>query len=271
MAPWRPGAPAGGGGIIAAVMPMGSGLTGGAEALRVGAAAMGVHLGDDQLDQFRVYHRELVAWNRRMNLMADTDWDLVQRRHILDSLSVSVAAPAQVLCKGDVLDVGSGAGFPGLALKIAFPGLKVTLIDATAKKTAFLSHVTGVLALRDVDVVTGRAEELAHDARLRERFDLVLSRAVARMPALAELTLPFCKRGGLVVAQKGAGVDDELGEAGGAIETLGGRLRLVRGAPMDGAGGRAMLVVLEKVRSTPSKYPRGPGTPTKRPLVGHRP
>ena len=248
-------------------MPVHDGQSGGLELLRADAASIGVALDDCQLDQFRRYHHELVSWNRHANLTADADWDLVRRRHILDSLSVSAAVPQQVLASGDALDVGSGAGFPGLALKIAFPGLSVTLLDATAKKTEFLAHAAEVLDLQDVDVVTGRAEELAHGSGLRECFDLVVSRAVARMPTLAELTLPFCKVGGLAVAQKGSRVEDELAEAADAIEAMGGRLKEIIGVPMDGANGPAMLVVLEKVESTPSKFPRRPGMPAKRPLV----
>lgn len=165
--------------------------------LKTGAAALGVRLDDSQVDQFRLYHRELVSWNTRVNLTAVTEWDKVRTRHVLDSLSAAAVIPTEVLDGGTAVDVGSGAGFPGLALKIAFPDLRMTLIDSTSKKTAFLQHVSGQLGLDGVVVLTGRAEELGHRPDLRESFDLVLSRAVARLPVLAELTLPFCKVGGL--------------------------------------------------------------------------
>ena len=234
--------------------------------LKRGAATLGIQLSGVQVGQFRRYYDEIIDWNRRVNLTSVTDWDQVQRRLILESLSVISALPGQVLDTGRVLDVGSGAGFPGLALKIAFPRLRVTLLDATAKKTAFLAHVTGVLELRGIDVVTGRAETLAHDPAHRESYDVVLARAVARLPALAELTLPFCRTGGLVVAQKGAGIDGEVDEATRAIEVMGGELKEVHEIAIECSQDRTTLVVLAKLKSTPPGYPRRPGIPARRPL-----
>ena len=231
------------------------------------AEKLGIELDQAQLDQFKRYHNEIADWNRRVNLTTVTGWEQVQTRHFLDSLAVSVALPPSLLTSGGkVLDLGSGAGFPGLPLKIAFPELELTLMDATAKKTAFLSHVTTVLGLDTVEVRTGRAEALAHDVGQRESYDAVVSRAVARLSALAELTLPFCRLGGVVIAQKGAGIEDELSGAKRAIETMGGSLKGVREVEAGDPGGDGLLVVLEKTGHTPHKYPRRAGVPAKRPI-----
>ena len=168
------------------------------------AEKLGIELDQAQLDQFKRYHNEIADWNRRVNLTTVTGWEQVQTRHFLDSLAVSVALPPSLLTSGGkVLDLGSGAGFPGLPLKIAFPELELTLMDATAKKTAFLSHVTTVLGLDTVEVRTGRAEALAHDVGQRESYDAVVSRAVARLSALAELTLPVLPAGRRCHSAKG--------------------------------------------------------------------
>ena len=245
------------------------------ELLAKGAAALGVQLDRAQLDLFRRYYQEMVEWNRRANLTAVTAWEQVQTRHFLDSLAVSAVLPAGLLSSGSVVDVGSGAGLPGVPLRIAYPGIRLTLIEATAKKAAFLTHVAQALDLAGVEIRTGRAEALAHDPRLRETYGAVLSRAVAKLPVLAELTLAFCRLGGIVVAQKRPGVEGELQQARRAVETMGGVLKEVREVEVapDGTVGAGVqgrlataLVVLEKKSPTPDKYPRRPGIPAKRPL-----
>ena len=236
------------------------------ELLTAGAATLGIHLSLAQIEQFRRYYLELVDWNSRVNLTSITEWEQVQTRLFLDSLTVALAVSSDKLKSGRFVDIGSGAGFPGLALKIAFPGIDVTLIEATAKKTKFLDHLKETLGLPDVNIITGRSETLAHDLNLREGFDVVLVRAVARMNALAELALPFCRPGGIVIAQKSVGVEDEVAQAQNAIETMGGALKEVKELAIPELEQRRMLVVLEKVGPTPERYPRQPGMPAKHPL-----
>ena len=236
------------------------------ESLIEGAAGLGIDLNGEQVDRFKAYYDELVSWNENVNLTSVTGREEVQTRHFLDSLVVASALPANVLNGADkLLDVGTGAGFPGLPLKIVYPRVDLTLLEATAKKTAFLNHVVDKLGLEGVTVVTGRAEEEAHEPEMREQFGAVVSRAVARLNVLTELCLPFCAEGGVMIAQKGPQVEQELDQARNAIETLGGffddRDMLI--APPVEVG---TLVVIRKVRATPPGYPRRPGIPSKRPL-----
>ena len=236
------------------------------EALVSGAVELGVGLTAAQARGFVRYYAELVHWNERVNLTRITDWDAAVMRHFLDSLSVVRALSPDTLSGGAFVDVGSGGGFPGIPLKLAFGGMRATLLDATAKKTAFLSHAVETLGLRDVSVCTGRAEDAAHSADMRERFDAAFARAVADTAALAELTLPFVRVGGVVVLHKKADIAAELERAQAAIETLGGRLRAALPVSIAGLDDRA-LVVLDKVRPTPQRYPRRAGMPAKRPLT----
>lgn len=236
------------------------------EVLVDGAARLGIDLDGGQVEQFRSYYDELTAWNENVNLTTVTGWEEVQERHFLDSLAGASALPATVLDGSHrLLDVGSGAGFPGLPLKIAYPRIDVTLLEATAKKTGFLRHVVDRLRLEGLEVVTGRAEEEAHRPEMRERFGAVVSRAVARLDVLAELCLPFCAVGGVMIALKGRKVEEELRQARNAIEAMGGRAD-DRGMLVESPVGIGTLVVIEKRRSTPPSYPRRPGIPSKRPL-----
>ena len=233
--------------------------------LSLGASALGIRLAETQLRQYVRYYAELARWNKRVNLTAITDWEATQSRHFLDSLSAAAALPAEMLQSGSFIDVGSGGGFPGIPMKLAFPGMRGTLLDSTAKKTDFLTHACEALRLKNITVRRGRAETLAHEAGLRESFDIVFARAVADVSALAELTLPFARVGGLVVLHKKADIEDELKRAQGAIETLGGRLGDVLPVALSGLDDR-VLVILEKLRPAPERYPRRPGMPAKRPL-----
>jgi 16S rRNA (guanine527-N7)-methyltransferase len=238
-----------------------------------GARALGIRLSDDQLNAFQTYYEMLVAWNARVNLTRITEHEAVQTKHFLDSLSCLAAIrryPA--LSAGmdaglGVMDVGSGAGFPGLPLKIAFPALRLTLLEATAKKTAFLQAAVERLGLSGVVVLTARAEEAGQDPARREGYDLVLARALADMAVLAELTLPLARAGGWVVAQKGEDPAAEVATAQKAVELLGGRVAEVLPVAVPGLEAARHLVVLEKIAATPPGYPRRPGLPAKRPLA----
>ena len=233
--------------------------------LAKGAADIGIALDAAHLERFERYFHEIAEWNSRVNLTSVTQWESVQTTHFLDSLTVSLAVPFAGMLSGRLLDVGSGAGFPGVPLKVAFPHLQVTLIESRGRKTAFLRHLGEVLDV-DLDVRTGRAESLAHRPDLRERFDVVTSRAVGSLSVLAELCLPFCRIGGVAVAQKRGGVEDELRRAGRAIDAMGGRPKETEQVPSGLPGDDRRLVILEKVQPTPARYPRRPGVPAKRPL-----
>ena len=167
------------------------------EKLSTGAIKLGLELNQRQLEQFYIYYQELLDWNRRLNLTAITDYESVQIKHFLDSLTVTLAWQ-QPISSMDfrLIDVGTGAGLPGIPLKILWPGIRLVLLDSTAKKAVFLHHLKQKLGLDDVEVVVGRAEEIAHETQYREKFDVVLSRAVAPLSTLVELTLPFCAIGG---------------------------------------------------------------------------
>jgi len=246
------------------------------ELLVRGARELGLELTPAQVAAFQVHYEELIAWNRRLNLTAITDLAEVQVKHFLDSLTCLLAMPVQRspeqgtcrLAPGtNLIDIGSGAGFPGLPLKIVCPEMPLTLLDSVAKKTAFLRHIVNRLRLEGVEIVTARAEEAAHDPRHRARYAVALSRAVAELPTLVEYALPFCQVGGVLIAQKSAGIEVEISQASCAIELMGGVLREVRPVAVPGLEEPRLLVVIEKVQPTPAQYPRRPGMPTKRPIL----
>jgi len=237
------------------------------EKLESGAKKLGLQLTPAQLEQFQVYYQELIEWNRRLNLTAITDYDEVQVKHFLDSLTVALALK-QPLSKGmKLIDVGTGAGIPGIPLKIVWPDIELVLLDATKKKSNFLEHIIHRLKLKGVEIVVGRAEDIAHKPEYRQQFDLVLSRAVAELSVLAELTLPFCTIGGRFIAQKKGDIEEEVEQAQHAISILGGRLADVKSIGMPEFADGRWLVAIDKVGETPPQYPRRPGIPAKRPLL----
>ncbi len=238
------------------------------ETLNVGAIKLGLHLNPRQLEQFHIYYQELLDWNQRVNLTTITGCEDVQIKHFLDSLTVSLAW-RQPIGSADfrLIDVGTGAGMPGLPLKIVFPDIRLVLLEATAKKAAFLHHLKQKLGLDNVEIVAGRAEDVAHQAQYRGRFDIVLSRAVASLPTVVELTLPFCTIGGCFIAQKKGAIGLEISRAAKAISLLGGNLRQVKRVDLEEFTDERWLVIIDKVSPTPELYPRRPGMPSKRPLV----
>lgn len=231
-----------------------------------GARELGIEMTGHQLDLFEVYYQELADWNQRVNLTAIIDYAEVQVKHFLDSLTLLLVFPRGLPSGTRVMDVGSGAGLPGLPLKLVFSDLRLVLSDSVGKKVAFLRHLLPALGLTDVAAHTGRAEELGHHPELRGGFDLVLARGVAKQPVLMEYTLPFCALGGRVVAWKHGGIEEELAAASTALNRLGGRMVGVYPVAVTGLTDNRILVVVEKVKPTPKEFPRRPGTPAKQPL-----
>lgn len=229
------------------------------------AACWGLRLTPAQAEAFAVYERELLDWNARFNLTAIRDPEGIRLKHFLDSLAlVSLLRQRNA---ASLIDVGTGAGFPGLAVKIALPSLQVTLVESVGKKAGFCRHMAGVLGMRGVEVMAERAESLGQRASQRERHDVAVARAVAALPVLAEYLLPLVRVGGCMVAMKDAGVEGELAAAGPAIARLGGDAGSVIPVTLPGIDRPRCLVVIEKVAPTPRAYPRLPGVPAKTPLL----
>ncbi len=227
--------------------------------------AYGVRLSAAQLAQFDAYLSLLTDWSQRMNLVGDATAEVVEPRHFLESIALGSALREREILRPEsrVLDVGAGAGFPGVVLKIIWPNIRLSLLEATAKKATFLTALVEALGFDETSVLTGRAETLGHRPDLRGKFDLVVARAVAPLPALLELTLPFARIGGRVVTPKGSRAADELAAADRALDVLGGKaFTAVFAVP----GPPQMLIAVLKQRATPAEYPRRSGLPAKSPL-----
>jgi 16S rRNA (guanine527-N7)-methyltransferase len=233
-----------------------------------GAGKLGIEFNARQVKKFELYYQELIEWNRRVNLTAITDYSSMQVKHFLDSLTITLALPEKEIEEPDfnIVDLGTGAGFPGLPLKILFSQPRLVLIEPTTKKTAFLHHIIRKLELENVEVLNSRAEEAAHLPLYREQFALVLSRAVALLPTLVELTLPFCQVGGRFIAQKKGEIEQELDRAKEAIAALGGKLNQIRRIELEEFSDARYLVIIDKICPTPGKYPRRAGLPKRRPI-----
>jgi 16S rRNA (guanine527-N7)-methyltransferase len=223
-----------------------------------------VEISPEQAVQFDTYARELAAWNDHTNLTAITDPAAVRVRHFLDSLSL--ARVVDLRSGMQVIDVGTGAGFPGLPLAMVYPALQVTLLEATGKKINFLQHIIDTLNLANAVTLKARAEEAGHMRDQRAAYDLVLARAVARLPGLLEYMLPLAKVGGLCIAMKGKTAQEEAERSKRALETLGGKLRAIETVQLPERDEPHYLVVVEKISATPPLYPRKPGIPTRKPL-----
>lgn len=237
--------------------------------LRAGARELGLALTDAQIERFDRYQAELIDWNQRMNLTAIVAAEEIEIRHFLDSLTVVEALPEDVRAgraTAKLIDVGAGAGFPGVPLAIVCPNLRVTLVEATQKKCRFLDHLQMALGLSNTSIRCGRSEDLARQADLREAYDLAVARALAPLSVLTELCLPFLRLGGRLIALKKRGIEEEVSAASRAIKLLGGQLEppiLVR-VPI--LNEDRQLIIIHKARPTPATYPRRPGTPGKSPL-----
>lgn len=227
-------------------------------------AALGVELSERQLEQFLIYYEMLVEWNEKINLTAITEYDEVMKKHFIDSVSLIKAY--DVSRNSTLIDVGTGAGFPGLALKIAFPNLQVTLLDSLNKRILFLNEVIEKLGLTGITALHGRAEDFAKPDKLRECFDVCVSRAVANLSTLSEYCLPFVKVGGKFISYKSEKIVEELPAAENAISVLGGRAGEQVSFLLPDSDLYRNLFVAEKIKKTPKKYPRKAGLPAKEPL-----
>lgn len=229
------------------------------------AARLGLQLTERQLEQFEIYYALLVEWNGKMNLTGITEREAVYEKHYYDSLTLVTAL--DLAGSKSLVDIGSGAGFPSVPLAIVFPHLRITIIDALAKRIRFLEEVTSRLGLGEVSCLHSRAEDAARDKNLRDGYDVATARAVARLAVLNEFCLPFVRPGGLFVAMKGTDIDSELRESRYSLSKLNGKLKEVKQLTLPGEGADRHLVVCQKTGPTPAAYPRKPGTPLKSPLV----
>ncbi|MDO5402580.1 MAG: 16S rRNA (guanine(527)-N(7))-methyltransferase RsmG [Eubacteriales bacterium] len=243
-------------------------------------AKIGVELSDVQHRQLDRYFEILVEWNEFMNLTGITEYDEVNQKHFVDSLVLQLplrllqnkkvkAEYENVLNKPDMklIDVGTGAGFPGLPIKIAYPEINVVLLDSLNKRVKFLNEVIGQLGLNEIAAVHGRAEEAARNKTFREQFDISVSRAVANLSSLVEYNLPFVRIGGYFVAYKSGNVDEEVEAAKKAVELLGGHIDAVCRYVLPDSDIERSLILIKKIKNTGGKYPRKAGMPTKEPIM----
>lgn len=227
--------------------------------------SFGIELDDIKLEQFHKYYELLIEWNKNINLTAITEYGDVLTKHFLDSLAIVKA----IDCKRtySLIDVGTGAGFPGIPIKIVFPNIKVTLLDSLKKRVNFLDEVIKNLSLTDIEAIHGRAEDFAKEDKLREQYDISVSRAVANLSTLSELCLPYVNVNGKFIAYKSEKADIELIEAQNAIQILGGGNIEKIPFLLPGTEFERNIIVIDKIINTPSKYPRKSGKPEKSPLL----
>lgn len=234
------------------------------EKFKNGLQQLHIALSEKQMEQFLQYYELLVEKNKVMNLTAITEFDEVVEKHFLDSVSLTQQLDLHQPLK--VLDLGTGAGFPGIPLKIVFPELEITLMDSLNKRVLFLQDVISSLQLENIEAVHGRAEEAAKNKKYRESFDLCVSRAVANISTLSEYCLPFVKIGGSFISYKSSTIEDELEDGKKGIAILGGKVKDVYKFTLPDSELQRSFVIIEKEKKTPKAYPRKAGTPSKEPL-----
>lgn len=233
------------------------------ELLKEGAREYSILLSNEQIDKFSQYALLLSEWNEKINLTAITDPEGIVIKHFLDSLSIAQFIPDETKT---LIDVGTGAGFPGIPLKIIRENLKVTLLDSLDKRVKFLNEICNNLMLKDIVSVHGRAEDFGVDKKYRERFDFVTARAVANLPVLLEYCLPFVSIGGMFIAMKGPDAKEELKESQKALDILGGEIEDVKFFTLPNSDIERYVILIKKCRHTPTNYPRKSGKPTKQPI-----
>ena len=234
------------------------------EKFKNGLQQLHIELSEKQMEQFLQYYEMLIEKNKVMNLTAITEFDEVVEKHFLDSVSLTQQLDLHQSLK--VLDLGTGAGFPGIPLKIVFPELEITLMDSLNKRVLFLQDVISSLQLQNIEAVHGRAEEAAKNKKYRESFDICVSRAVANISTLSEYCLPFVKIGGSFISYKSSTIEDELKDGKKGIAILGGKVKDVYKFTLPDSELQRSFVIIEKEKKTPKAYPRKAGTPSKDPL-----
>ncbi len=227
-------------------------------------ALFNVHITGRQVMALITYEKELIEWNQKFNLTAIRDSESIRTKHFLDSFSCVLAWKASPPDR--LIDIGTGAGFPGIPLKILYPNLRLTLVESVGKKAMFCQHIVRVLGLEHVDVIQTRAESLGQSPQHREKYDWAVARAVANLNVLGEYLIPLVKVGGMALAQKGESGPAEAQSAEKAMGLLGGKLKQIISVNLPGVADDRYLVLVEKVAATPPKYPRKPGIPMKQPL-----
>ena len=221
-----------------------------------------IEISDNQLEKFDKYMKLLLEWNEKINLTAIIEPDEVKIKHFLDSLTVL----KYINDEDKVIDIGTGAGFPGIPLKIMKPDAKITLLDSLNKRINFLNLVIEELELKNIEAIHGRAEEFARNKLYREKYDVAVSRAVANLSTLTEYMLPFVKVGGRCICMKGANLKEELDKAKNAIQELGGKIEIIDNFYLSNNDNERNIVIIKKIKETKSKYPRKAGIPSKEPL-----
>lgn len=227
---------------------------------------LGIVLNEQQKKQFDQYYELLTEWNKFMNLTGITDYDEVNLKHFTDSLTIAKIRDMKQV--ESVIDIGTGAGFPGIPLKIVYPHLRVVLLDSLSKRIKFLDEVIRVLGLENIETIHGRAEDFAKKKEYRECFDLCVSRAVANLSTLSEYCLPFVKVDGSFISYKSGESDEEIRQAEYAVKVLGGKVAGIEKFQLPGTDMGRALVDLKKVKTTPKKFPRKAGLPSKEPIMG---
>ena len=230
-----------------------------------GLCELGISLSTKQREQFDKYYELLVEWNKVMNLTGITEYDEVNLKHFIDSLSVVRVVDMDSVKR--VIDVGTGAGFPGIPLKIAFPDTEILLLDSLNKRVKFLNEVITTLGLENITAIHGRAEDIAKNKSYREQFDLCVSRAVANLSTLCEYSLPFLWISGSFVSYKGEYSENEIKQAEKAVDILGGKISKIDRFKLPGTDMGRSLIKIDKVKKTPGKYPRKAGLPAKEPIL----
>jgi 16S rRNA (guanine527-N7)-methyltransferase len=227
-------------------------------------ALFNIRLTGRQVTALVTYEKELLEWNQKFNLTAIRDSESIRTKHFLDSLSCALAWKSSP--PSQLIDVGTGAGFPGIPLKILYPNLSLTLVESVGKKAMFCQHIVSVLGLEQVDVIQARAEDLGQNPQYRETFDWAIARAVANLNVLSEYLIPLVKLGGGMLAQKGENGPAEAQSAEEAMKLLGGKLKQLIPVHLPSVAEDRYLVIVEKIAATPPRYPRKPGIPMKQPL-----